>query len=1450
MANQHKYTLSGRVTSGHVSLNRTFHELSRYASGSDDNDVLQAIYVGNSLTWEELLTEYRVVILSEAGSGKTEEIRQTAKRLRDEGKDAFFLRLENIPSHFEDAFEEGTVEQFDQWLASGREGWLLLDSVDEARLRHAHDFELAIKKLGNRIRLGLDRAHLILTGRASAWRPKTDLEKCKRYLPFAPIVEAATPDVAAGDADFFDFDEGEQSASKGRAGSTEASAEQNATAPFRIVTLDHLTKDQVNLFAQRRGIIDSHDFIDAIERADAWSFTTRPQDLEDLIVFWLDRRLIGGRLEIMRNSIERRLKERDQNRADTLPLSYEKALAGARLLAAATTLGSNPAIQVPDEAEDLQGISVEKVLPGWTASERKALLQRPVFDPPTYGAVRFHHRTVREYLTAEWLNELLIHPTSRRVVEDMFFKAQYGEEIVVPLTRPVLPWLALFDEKIRERVAKVAPEVLFEGGDPAALPLPLRRRILDDVTSEIAQSNTPKSPTSIAAVQRFANRDLGADIRRLLCQYEDVEDAAAFLLRMIWLGQINDALPEAKRQAFKATAGTYRRIAAFRAVKEVGAPSDIGDVRNAVLREATTIRREWVSELIRDLKAGEAEVRWLLSAISKAAVSQRYTLDMLGDAVEKFVLQAPVDQLQSLIGGFYELLVRPPHIDAGYAPVSKEFTWLLQSSVKALERLVVERNPASLSLAALGIIHMAHSVKHFAHDLRETKTDLPNLVPAWSELNRASFWFEIAEARRSRRGNAITSYWQASRFGQFWSFGADDFDYLLGEIHSRSVSDDKLVALSAASQSYIQGGRRRDQYERLKSATKDDPMLLHQFRAFMDPPPPRAISTQEARWQVQMKARERREKSNRLRAREQIRQQVDTIKDPGFNNPNDISRTQWYLQHQIREQSDRTGKWATGNWRALEPEFGEEVARAFRDGAIAHWRRAVPKLLSEGAEANQTPASVVFGLTGLAIDSLETLHWEQTLSREEALLAARYAMHELNGFPDWFPRLYMVHTDSISDFLMHEIEFEINRGGEEGMHYIVDDLAWSGQWAWPVLGPRILDLLQKFEPKNAEALNKLIEVVLNSAVDSASIGALVKRRLDSRHTLRHPVQWYTVWTGIDPEKAVPAFEKYLLGLPNEQAKSNAAMSYITHLFGDKHHEKPLARAAFRTPPILRDLYVLMHRYIRRADDIDRANGGVYSPTLRDKAQDARNAIFNVLNGIPGKDAYIAMIEIAEAESDTSTKSWIRFRAHEKAELEGNLAPWTPEQIRDFHDKQDRTPSNHTDLADLVVNRILDLKDDLENGDSSIARILMSVDEETDMRNFLGREFREKAAGRYCLSQEGEPADPKSTELRFQGICFDGPFPVETRLADNWTGTELFERLENQLSGECLGDRRSSRGAFLMVYQGNRATWELPNGRQMSFDGLVEALKKHWIDLSPSYPNVDELTIIGLDLTRQ
>ncbi len=70
--------------------------------------------------------------------------------------------------------------------------------------------------------------------------------------------------------------------------------------------------------------------------------------------------------------------------------------------------------------------------------------------------------------------------------------------------------------------------------------------------------------------------------------------------------------------------------------------------------------------------------------------------------------------------------------------------------------------------------------------------------------------------------------------------------------------------------------------------------------------------------------------------------------------------------------------------------------------------------------------------------------------------------------------------------------------------------------------------------------------------------------------------------------------------------------------------------------------------------------------------------------------------------------------------------------------------------------------------------------------------------RYVIPQE-ELADAKRPDLRFHGVGFDGLMPAELKLADKWTGPPLFERLEIQLCGEYLRDRRRFAGSSGLVY---------------------------------------------------
>lgn len=1429
-----------------VELNRTFHELSKHARESDDSDLSEAFHVGGILTWADLLKNYRTVILSEAGSGKTEEIRATARKLRSEGKAAFFLRLEHIADDFDAAFEVGSLAEFNGWLASDGEAWLLLDSVDEARLRDPRDFDLALRKLGNRVKSATQRVHIILTGRAHAWRPKSDPELCERWLPFGStqinVYKGEPADTAEPEDDEED---------KGR---TETRRQKAHGSVLKVVALDDLKKDQIEVFAIAKGVMQPKSFLDAIERADAWSFTSRPQDLQEVVDFWLDEGRIGTRIEVMRNSIERRLTERSQDRAEVRPLSKDRAREGARLLAAATTLGRDQTIQIHDGADNKKGVQVGSVLGDWEDPEQLILLSRPIFDEAIYGTVRFHHRPVREYLAAEWLAELLKRPASRRSIESLLFRNQYGLDVIVPTTRPLLPWLAVLDERIRERVRKTAPEVVFEGGDPSALPLPTRRVVLAEVCEQIASGMAGMEATSYAAVQRFANEDLVDDIRPLLKLYEGNDELQGFLVRMIWLGELKALLPEAKRIALSTGASRYTRIAAFRAVGAVGSATDQDELRQAFLQEADVLDREWLAELLSDLQPTDTLADWLLAAAAKAAEKEEYSIEHLSEAVRKFIEAAPLEMLPKLVAGLEMLLSESPYIEHSFCEVSKRFAWLLKAAAAGVDRLIEQRHPFARDPKSLEILYKVRSLREWREEARDIKTEFVKLVPGWPELNKDSFWYDVRVSRRrvyKKPGDRLTFYRQAAIFGAFWSFGPEDFDFACNAVVQEPDQDDKLVALSLAFDLYVQAGRLRPSRQKLKSLVVGNQELTERLGLLFRPPRNETWRKQEMKWKRQAAARRRREERNQEKSRAYLQTHIDGIRSPRFPDPTAISKSQWYLHSRVREIKDKHTDWTATQWRALIPEYGEDVARAYRDGVVAYWRKNKPVLLSEGATKNSTPHTAIFGLTGITIEAGEASDWAATLTEEEVELACRYATFQLNGLPVWFPRLFEARPEICSAFLMREIAYEISTATPDNdPNYVLSDISWSGGWAWNRLSVAIFEYLENADPQNSSTLNKLLKILQGSDLSDEKLAGLAARKTVSVTSLAHAAYWCAVWVGVQPAKAIQALETRLQELPPNE-NTAFAMQFVTRLWGGRRSETNSARPAFLTAGHLKRLYLLMHQYIRREEDIERAGKGVYSPDLRDDAQEARNRLFNELNKLVGKDAFLAMKEIAESHPDVRTRGWLRVITRKKAESDADLTPWTPTQVREFHERLDNTPKTPRELADLAVLRLLDLKDDLENGDESVASILMSVTEETKMRNYLGHELRGKAFGRYSIPQEEEFADAKRPDLRFHGMGFDAPVPTELKLADGWTGPQLFERLENQLAGDYLRDSRSNRGIFALVYRGQKQGWDVPNApNRVGFDGLVEALRGHWEAISGRFPNVEEITVIGIDLTKR
>jgi len=591
---------------------------------------LSSFGLSGTKKWSDLLQLRRVIILAEAGAGKTAEIRATAKRLRNSGTRAFFFRLEQLGSTFEASFEIGSNTEFQSWLASEDAGWFFLDSVDEARLCGPKHFEMAIRSFAGRLGDAKHRAYVYITSRPSEWRTDSDLSLVREHIPYE-LTQTVTKQ---------DEDSSEVAGGSAVDASMPVIISERKLVEPEVFSLLPLDQGQIRTFAHASGVQDCDAFVKALHKAEADIFARRPGDLIDLLDYWKKRGTIANRAKLIEDRISSQLTERDPDRATAFPLSAEDARLGAEMLAAAVTFQRKRRILVPEQEPDPVlkdgSIDAHEVLIDWNCEHVRALLQRPIFDEAIYGAVRFHHRIVCEYLTAQWLGRLLSKGKARHAIEHLFFTERYGREVSVPSMRPILAWLILLDDRIQGKAAKIVPEVFIEGGDPSELPTDVRRNLLEQFCSRYAGQSVRDSWFEAAELRRFAHQDLGETINHLLVLYSSHELLRALLLEIVWQGEIRGCSEKAVEFALSPANDEYTRTYAIRAVGVIGSDIQKKVVVDTLFADRAFKSERLIAELVRAFAPDTLGIEEIVTLIARTEKPKEASPSRLRQTLQEF----------------------------------------------------------------------------------------------------------------------------------------------------------------------------------------------------------------------------------------------------------------------------------------------------------------------------------------------------------------------------------------------------------------------------------------------------------------------------------------------------------------------------------------------------------------------------------------------------------------------------------------------------------------------------------------------------------------------------------------------------------------------------------------------------------------------------------------------
>lgn len=996
------------------------------------------------------------------------------------------------------------------------------------------------------------------------------------------------------------------------------------------------------------------------------------------------------------------------------------------------------------------------------------------------------------------------------------------------------------------------PEIFFEGGDPASLSVEIRRNVLEKACERIAQGLCGESPGTGNFLARFAQQDLTESVRSAFVRHAGCGTVLKFLLQIVWSGRLSGTWQEVDKIVRGEPAITDVGRWGWLAANAIGSNVQLQELRKWYLETTSSVARETLSVLIEGLPTDVDESDWISSALGRCEAPKEHSYDNLRHELTEYVERLQADHLPALLMAFDRYLSAEALSDEK-RNFSRSQKWLLGPACEVVARLIQGRHPIALGRAAISTLLCYQDARHTGDEPTSLKGDLRTLIAGWPQLNELLFWECIGRERQLMKPpERLTDWWKGAYNGVFQA-QTIPFPRMLEAIAVKTNPDDRAVALSLALQLYRNAERPEEWLEQLRNATSQSQeltALLEQDRAPTNLKPERDWERKDKQWQRQQKEREAKNKRERDAYFEALSANLEAHRKANAEDPGTLTDAVFTLYKVGSTRKSSNTSYTFSDWRALESEFGIDVARFYRDAAIALWRHHVPQLRSEGAAPDKTTYSVIIGLSGLAIESREEPDWLAHLTLDDAVRACRYASFELNEFPPWFHSVFERFPDVVGGFLLQEIQYELSQEtASSSLNHIIERLRWSGTWARDWLAPRLHELLKTFEPANQGSLDSLLKILGESNLNSDAIAGLCDRKCQTIPGASERVaSWFAAWIGVSPEKAIHAFKERIQAAGDSTLQTEFVMHCITRITGHRRASTIIARELFEEAQYLKELHLLAHRYVRIEDDIDRANGGVYSPELRDYAQDARYAILGRLEKLPGQDAYCALREIADQAPLPHIRTWIHKRAFSKAEQEGDLSPWSSVEFRDFHQYLERTPESHKDLAELSKLRLLDLKDDWEDGDQSIASLLLDR-EETEVRTAICSYLRQQARNRYHVASEDELADGKRPDLRVNGMCFDAPVPIELKLANKWSGEELMERLENQLGCDYLRDRRSSRGIYLLVNQKDGRHWEI-GGQRRGFDELMTALQSHWESIKGRYPGIDAIDVIGIDLTAR
>ena len=1443
-----------------IDLQRQFHDVPKDAELKESEHLvsLSQYESGQSFGWSELLQCKRVILIAEAGSGKTREMEERAKRLVQDGRLAFFVALESL--HREPITDILSVEEekrLKQWKADGKEpAWFFLDAVDELKLTSG-GLDRALNRLSKDLDGLLGLARVIISCRPSDWRPIEDLKAVQNRLP-VPQRSGNAPSQTSEEM----FIEVLRREFGHMSPVPDEDADLTDRDTPRIVAMLPMNDTQIRLFAEQSGVNNATAFLAEIDKQNAWTFARRPLDLSDLIAAWTDSGRVGTRAQQHQANVAAKLKD-GPDRPDSGVLPDAKAQFGAERLALALTLTRTRTIRSPEQVPDIRSakgiLDAADILTDWTEAERQALLRRALFDPATYGRVRFHHRSVQEYLAARRLRALREDGMSTKALFRLLFAERYGVKVVLPSMRAITAWLALWDDAVRKELIEREPETLISFGDPGTLDLATRSDLLRAFVGRYGQGDWRGLDFTIDDVLRLSHPELALVIQECWGDEPANHDVRSLLLQLIWQGSIRDCADLADVAARKTDWDPVHRIAAIRAILACGCDDRVRELANEMLAHPESWPNEIVCGVVADLFPDIITVEKLVSLIEDRSGESDRTDRAFAWAFRQIAEAIPAgsEQAIDLRRKLADLIWRRRGAKQDLHDIRSRFGHFASALAILCERQLSETS----STPSDELIRACVIASRFGGEESIRQNPVGRLRTHFdtnSNWRNDAFWAELAFMDELvPSDDDWLRLFHAENDGFIGCLDDSDRPWLETALEDESRPERQVVALHALLRGWLRRGGVASELDRLRAKFKDATSfgrVLAEWTAWREQAEKRERMEQEVRHAA--RARDDRE-AQRLEDWKKWRKEMLVDPADAFSAEK-LKSTIHNLYQWLRAARPNQSRYGLWDKDALVQAFGLEVVNLAETAFRALWRTAPPKLWSErpAEQRGSTPHDWIHGLQGLLVES-PTPRWTASLSSAEVKTAAAYATIELNGFAPFITDLAVSHPQEVEMVIGDEVSAELSIGGYHSDLPTLQNLAYTDGNLKQLLIPRLItelkswpkDFTEETGPNWAGHLDHVLRI-LGNANDGADRGAIAQacaRRYEADPTGPLALNWLRGLFQFDAVRGTEA----LIGQfadGNAPGTRKCAVETLAALFGGRDPIGFEITDTGQRARLLGQLVQYAYAFIRPEED--EVHEGAYTPSTRDNAKTARSSLLAWLLDTPGAEARRVVLELAEEQDFVHISDRLRLLARQRAATDAEFPPFDAKDVTDLEDRYEAPPKDRDGLFAVMMDRLDDLQHDFAHDDFSDRRTVQRIDAESEMQRTLARRIKEKANDAYLVTREEEVADGKRTDIRLSTTKGDQKAVVEVKIADKgWTLTNFVQALRDQLVGKYLRHATCKAGCLLLTYHGRKKHWKHPDTRkQIKFPELVTILKDKAQALEAETQYDVRIAVFGLDLT--